>query len=76
MSVSHLTQVKDQPIKDEELTLEKLGISSYRNKLWAETRKVGEDWPPVEQAELLVHVRMFDASKKEIEQHRVIGIGE
>lgn len=67
-------QVKDQPLKDEEATMEKLGISPYR-KLWAETRKEGQDWQPVEQAELLVHVRMYSPASDEIEPHRVVGIG-
>lgn len=66
--------MKDQPLKDEEATMEKLGISPYR-KLWAETRKEGQDWQPVEQAELLVHVRMYNPASDEIEPHRVVGIG-
>lgn len=71
----YATQVKEEPLKDEGATMEKLGIMQYR-RLFVETRRPGEDWPAIKQTDLTLHVRKYDAASDTLLPHQLVFVRE
>jgi ubiquitin carboxyl-terminal hydrolase 47 len=73
--ISYQTVPKEEPLTDDQATLEKLKIFSHR-RLYVETRTPGQDWSAIKPSDLQLLIRVYEGKEERLAPPKQIFIGE